>query len=227
MQPDGTLIPNSGGPVEECRSSGPVLPLGDDSYLVPILFRSTSGLSGYTIGRFFLTRLARLPATNLPPMILQGPADVTLTNRPAYREPLVLSAAVQSGSNVQVQWHRDGVLLADQTNATLFIAEPKPEDSGHYRLDVSNAAGSVSAEATVVIRAAVLPVPALSVERRPGEARLHLHFSPQPGVRYRLERAPDLNSWQTVTDPEVRVSDSEFALPLSDRAVFFRLVPEP
>jgi uncharacterized delta-60 repeat protein len=235
MQPDGTLNATGGGSVESSRGTGQVLPLGDGSYLVQITLRATNNSppfppvvsSSFAVGRFFLSPLAGIPVTNVPPVLLRSPGDVALTNRPGYREPLVLSAAVQSGSSVQVQWHRDGVLLADQTNATLFIAEPRPEDSGHYRLDVSNAAGSVSAEAAVVIRAAVLPVPALSVGRRPGEARLHLHFSPQPGVQYRLERAPDLNSWQTVTDPEVRVSDSEFALPLSDGAAFFRLVPEP
>ncbi len=229
MQPDGTLIPNSHGPVEDCRLSGPVLQLGDGSYLVPISFRSpVPGQSGFTMGRFFLTPLARLPATNLPPAILQAPSDVTLTNRPAYREPLVLSAVVQAGGSPQVQWHRDGVLLPDQTNATLIITDPTPEDSGRYRLDVSNSAGSVFAEADVVIRVAVSSVPPLSVERRMDDPQhVHLHFSPQPATQYRLESTADLNTWQTVTDPAVRVSDSEFAPALSDGAVFFRLVPEP
>ncbi|HTH46733.1 MAG TPA: hypothetical protein VMB21_04415, partial [Candidatus Limnocylindria bacterium] len=179
------------------------------------------------LGRFFLSPLAGIPSSNTPPVLLRTLADVSLTNGPSYREPLVLSAVIQAGGEVQVQWHRDGVLLADQTSATLFFAEPQPEDSGRYRLDVSNAAGSVSAEATVIIRVTAPAVPPLRVERRPDDARLHLLFSPQPGVQYHLERATDLTTWQTVTDPDVRVSDSEFAPALSEGAAFFRLVQEP
>ena len=228
MQPDGTLTVTAGGPAESYRTSGLVTPLGDGRYLIPVAVPVSKNSFYSTLGRFFLTPLTRIPVTNVPPAFLKAPSDVALTSRPGYREPLVLSAVVQAAGNVQMQWHHDGVLLTDQTNATLFIADPHPENAGRYRLDVSNAAGSVFAEATVVITTIAPDAPRLSAERRADDPQhIHLHFSPQPGVQYHLERGTDFVIWEAVTDPAVRVSDSEFAPALSDENVFFRLVQEP
>lgn len=227
MQPDGTLTVTAGGPVEGYRTTGLVTPLGDGRYLIPAGIPTGRNSTYPTLGRFFLTPLTRTPVTNVPPIFLKPPTDVALTNRVGYREPLVLSAVVQAGGNVQMQWQWNGVLLPGETNATLRIAEPRPENSGLYRLEVSNAAGTVSATANVTIFATAPAAPALSAELHAGDPHIHLRFSPQPGAHYHLERCTEFVTWETVTDPAVRVSDSEFAPAIEGSGVFFRLVLEP
>lgn len=44
------------------------------------------------------------------------------------------------------QWYKNGVLLPDQTNTTLVLANLQPSDAGAYRVRVSNSAGYVTSD---------------------------------------------------------------------------------
>ena len=204
------------------------MPLGDGTYLVPIVVRRVSpATSSVAVGRFWLNPVSAVPATHLPPVLLRSPMDVALTNQAGFRQPLVLSAVVRGGGDLRFQWRLDGALLDGQTNAMLTIADPQPRDSGRYRLEAMNRAGSVATETTVTITAALPEAPRLTVEMGLGERPLRLRFNPRPGFRYHLETSLDLRIWEQVTDISAQVSETEFAPVPTGKASYFRLVQEP
>jgi uncharacterized repeat protein (TIGR02543 family) len=74
----------------------------------------------------------------LSPTITQSPVGTTLIT--SNQVDLVGSA--YGRQPILYQWRKDGVLLTNQTNGTLFIESAQPVDSGVYTLVASNAFGT-------------------------------------------------------------------------------------
>lgn len=92
---------------------------------------------------------------NQAPEIVTQPASQSV---PAYSE-VRLEAGVTGFPAPALQWDKDGLPIADATNATLELAYVLPGDSGVYRLTATNILGAAtSAEA----RLTVLPPPSLA-----------------------------------------------------------------
>ncbi|MCW5556855.1 MAG: hypothetical protein KIT22_03300, partial [Verrucomicrobiae bacterium] len=223
----------AGGAVEALRNSGPtpggpVLDLGDGSYLTPIQVRaSTFGASSAAVGRFWLTPLAARPSAQLPPILLGGPEIQIWTNRAGFSEPLVLSVAAQATGAVTFRWYRNGVLLESETASLLRIAHPEPGHSGRYRVEVSNDAGRVAVEAEITIVPAPPEAPRLQASWTGGARPLRLTFLPSAGRSYRLESSDTLQEWRPVEDPEMVIAPGQLALPAGVSPSFYRLVEAP
>ena len=93
-------------------------------------------------GSFHLYGFANrtLIAIPAPPTVTTQPQDVK-----TFIGDTVLFAALISGSPPLVyQWSKDGVILADQTNATLTLTNVGTGDSGNYSMTASNGFGVVA-----------------------------------------------------------------------------------
>ncbi|MEN9674333.1 MAG: Immunoglobulin I-set domain, partial [Verrucomicrobiota bacterium] len=225
---NGGVRATAGGPVEAYRTTGPVLDLGDGSYVTPIIVRTVNpNRSSPSVGRFWLTDLAGAPSANLPPMLLRGPMDVLVSRRTGFREPVVLSAVVQSGTAVEFRWFLNDAQIEGQTNALLMIPDPQPGHSGRYRLEAANSLGMVKAEALVTVVVPPPEAPRLSAEWIPGERPLRLRFQPITGYHYRLESSGDLISWTPLEDPAAVISPNEFAPQVGNGPGYYRLLQEP
>lgn len=228
LRDDGLLTPTIGAPVNllvPANATSPVnlLSLGDGSFLTVItLNSSTPG-----VGRFWLTELSAVPSASLPPRIFGSSGPLVHPVRSGFREPLLLSAAFQAGGETQFQWSFNGEPLPGETQPALRLVEPRPEDSGLYRLTISNPAGSVSVEMAVTVLDAPPEPPRLLTELQSGDRPLRLHFTPLPGQQYRLEISSDLKTWEPFLDPAAVLTETDFALELTDGFRFFRLVAEP
>jgi len=86
-------------------------------------------------------------------ILLVPPAITTpLVNVLAYYPTPVRLIVAATGSQLVYQWLKDNVVLAGRTAANLMIAPLSRTDSGVYRVNVSNAAATVSSQATVEVR---------------------------------------------------------------------------
>ncbi len=232
MAADGTVVATSGGALASYGGSGlgsyRFVPLDDDSFLVPITVRQSNPLfTASSVGRFWLTDLSAAPRTNLPPVLFHPPRTINHALAPNVRAPLVLSVAVQSGGATRFQWSYRGVPLMGETNSTLVIADPTEASSGTYRLEVTNAAGSVTADIEAKVVSATASPIRLTFELVTGERPLRLRFTPSAGRRHRLERSADLLVWEPETDPGMELAPGELAPQLGDGFRFYRLVEIP
>ena len=88
--------------------------------------------------------------------------ELNTTNAPTvYREPrslqwaaagsdVVLQSLIGGQAPLFLQWHKDGVALADQTNATLTLSAVGTDQAGVYTLVISNALGAVTSSTATV-----------------------------------------------------------------------------
>lgn len=232
MEANGTVEATAGGAIDSYRTSATTtsacLPLGDGSYLVSIAVQQRNPLiTRESVGRFWLTDLSAAPRPNLPPALFHPPSTISHALAPNVRAPLVLSVAVQSGGPTRFQWSYQGVPLTGETNSTLVIADPTEASSGTYRLEVTNAAGSVAADIEAKVVPATSPPIRLTAELVTGERPLRLRFAPTVGRRHRLERSTDLLVWEPETDPGVELAPGELAPQLGAGFRFYRLVEIP
>lgn len=93
---------------------------------------------------------AALSVALLPPVIVRSPVDVSVDEG----QPIELSAEIH-GSRLAIQWEREGLPIEGATSATLHLgAALRADDGARFRIVASNTAGTVSAEATVLVRLA-------------------------------------------------------------------------
>lgn len=82
-----------------------------------------------------------------PPQITQGPADQTV---PAGSQ-VSFSVSATGTEPLNYQWRHDDADLPGQTSPTLTLENVQPDAAGVYSVAVSNATGSVTASATLVV----------------------------------------------------------------------------
>lgn len=229
MRADGTVVPTSGGIVDTLRNPGPVLALGDGSYLATITAETTFPVQKKpALGRFWLTDLSATPSASQPPVVLRNAASVTHTVRPGIREPLVLNPVFQSGGEVRFRWFLNDTLLDSETGPELRIPSPQPGvHDGRYRVEISNAAGRVITETQVTIVAAPPEAPHVTAAWTSGLRPLRLTFQPAAGVTYQLEASANLTIWVPDSDPDAVVSPGEFAPQVGADPRYFRVSVKP
>lgn len=229
MRADGTVAPTAGGVVDTLRNSGPVLNLGDGSYVTPITVKTVfPSQSKPALGRFWLTELSANPSASLPPVVLRNVASVTHTVRPGFQQPLVLNPVVQSGGDVRFRWFHNGTVLDSETGPELRILSPQPGiHDGQYRVEISNAAGRVVAETQVTIVAAPPEAPRVTAVWTSGLRPLRLTFLPSAGIPYQLEASGNLTTWAPDLDPEAVVGPGEFAPLVGSDPRYFRVSVKP
>jgi hypothetical protein len=235
LNSDGTIKASGFLQVEgfpfNVESTPMMVSAGDGSFLVPVYGRKTAASGGFyyyqAIGKLWPSRLTDGRDTNLPPVLFGAPAARTLRTRVGFHEPLVLSVATQSATPTVFKWYRDGVLLEGQTNSVFRIEVPKSWDSGLYRLEAVNIAGSATVEIAVQILEGVAPVPVLNAVLVAGDRPLRLRLSEPVDAAFRLEVSSDLNSWLPVTEADSKVTETEFAFPIRGDHLYYRLVNTP
>ena len=237
MKPDGKSTGTIGDPVEPIRSiplgssAQPIASLGDGSFLVPIYLSgstwSTGSYQAYSLGRFFVNGISAVPDSGSAPSVLRGLQDRRFTVQSGFREPLVLSAVFRSVGTNQIRWFFEGQLLAGETNAFLSIANPSVANSGSYRIEVSNGLGTAATEAKITVVEGTAAIPSLEATLKTGVRPLHLEYAPHASSAFALEASEDMENWRPITDPAVRVSNSEYAVPLDSTVRFYRLAYQP
>ncbi len=229
----GEIEGTSGGAADRMRlPTGPVLAIDEHSYLVSITLRETLPFGGLgaayqSLGRFSLNGISASYTNVTPPRIVGGLVPITLTNRPGFREPLVLSAVVQADPAALYRWYHGELLIPEATGPTWTIDNPQPSDSGEYRLEVASAAGVSWTSTWVTIVNAPANLPWLSTDWVSGERPLRIRFTPVAGQNVRWEASRDLNTWLPVTDPAAFVTDGELAPAVDTGPNYFRIVESP
>jgi hypothetical protein len=89
----------------------------------------------------------RAGAAGEPPAITEQPRGILVVAGDTLR----LAAAATGTPPLAFIWQRDGMFLAEQTNATLVISNAQPTHSGRYRLTVSNEDGLARSDPADVI----------------------------------------------------------------------------
>lgn len=106
--------------------------------------------AGTATTTFLLTILASPPPSPPPttaPVITTRPNSFNYLQRGSRLQLQV----VASGSNLSYQWYKDGVALTGQTSSVYSVLSVNLTHAGVYRVVVSNAGGSVFADATVEV----------------------------------------------------------------------------
>ncbi|MEW6156622.1 MAG: immunoglobulin domain-containing protein [Verrucomicrobiota bacterium] len=99
--------------------------------------------------------VVRLPAAELPlPVILQHPTSQVVP----LDTPLSLSVNATGDGQIEYQWRRNGVNIANATAATFTIERFTAAEAGQYDVIVRTAAGARLSEPAVV-RAVLEPIP--------------------------------------------------------------------
>ncbi|XP_056296813.1 roundabout homolog 2-like isoform X2 [Pseudoliparis swirei] len=95
------------------------------------------------------------PSGRVPPIILQGPANQTVSRGAMVR----LHCCVNGGHSVKISWEKDGESLLGNKprlvlmeNGTLQITDIKDADSGMYTCEVSSATGESSWSGMLTVR---------------------------------------------------------------------------
>ena len=96
-----------------------------------------------------------------PPAVSpQGSVSVTpSTHVVNISNTAVFSCTANGGPNNVYQWYRNSQLLSDQTNPNITISSINSTDGGVYTCNVTNAAGSGVAMATLVVRPYIVVFP--------------------------------------------------------------------
>jgi len=99
-----------------------------------------------------ITSQVAILVVQLPPFITEQPQPVTvMSNQPAQ-----LSVTAGGTPPLTFQWKRNGVDVPGATNRTLTFANAQPSQSGDYRVQVANSAGSVlSSNAVLTVQVPV------------------------------------------------------------------------
>src|SRR5439155_13400109 len=107
-----------------------------------ILAIFNAGLAGTNLAS------AVVSGTVFPPSIATQPQSPTAT---VYSgEPFSLSVSASGTAPLTYQWTKDDQTLLGETNKTLTVSKASTNDSGIYRVVVSNSAGNVTSSPAVV-----------------------------------------------------------------------------
>ena len=155
--------------------------------------------------------LVTIGPSSSPPVIQRQPESRTVAEGAA-----VLLDVAASGQPLTFQWQRDRVDLPGETNATLVLSPAQPEQSGEYRVLVSNGNGTVTS-ATATVR--VVPVPRItSIAVHPDVVQIEI--ATVPGEIYSVEVLADLSGTNWVE--LVRFSATEAVATVEDPVVGMR-----
>jgi hypothetical protein len=91
--------------------------------------------------------LGTLSALGQAPKFLTAPADSIGTEN----EPFLLSATVEGAAPLSVQWFQGGFALPGATNLSLIFTNLVATNTGIYQLSVSNSAGGISTNITLLV----------------------------------------------------------------------------
>jgi hypothetical protein len=86
-----------------------------------------------------------ISAIVVPPTITSQPTSQT----GGYGKMVTLTAGV-GGTAGAYQWKKDGIAIAGATNATLTLSNLQAIDTGHYTVTITNSAGTITSDDTVV-----------------------------------------------------------------------------
>jgi hypothetical protein len=110
---------------------------------------------------------------------------------------LVLGVVAGGAGPLAYQWLYDGAIIPGATNATLWLSNCVPEQSGSYLVTIANAAGSATADCTVTISypetKALLASPVSM-----GISGQLLNFNVTTGSSYRVQASTNLTTWTTL-----------------------------
>lgn len=79
-------------------------------------------------------------------------------------DALTLQVSAEGYGTLHYAWERDGHIIPEQESATLLIDPAQHEDSGSYRVAISNAGGSIFSETVEVTVVPIPPVPVITAE---------------------------------------------------------------
>jgi hypothetical protein len=121
--------------------------LGNDQQAIIAIeaFENLGYYAGYLGHAGFL--LVSDPVSNRAPAIVRPPQSMDL----AWNAAGSLSATAYGASPLSYQWLKEGLPVANATNAVLEIIRAGPGDAGDYRVVATNAFGSVTSAPTSVV----------------------------------------------------------------------------
>jgi hypothetical protein len=134
---DGTTIPQAMEPVFRRPAATTA-----DGGLYDVVVSNGFGSITSTVARVTISEIVL-------PTIVKAPIPQTLYV--GYPATLAVEA---SGGQLAYQWKKGTTALAGQTNATLVLPSVRVSDADTYSVEVSNAAGSAAASATLAVKVA-------------------------------------------------------------------------
>ncbi|HTH49229.1 MAG TPA: immunoglobulin domain-containing protein, partial [Candidatus Limnocylindria bacterium] len=155
----------------------------------------------------------------VPPTITTPPANLAR----AVGQSATFSVVAAGTAPLSYQWQKGTTNIPGATGTNYMIAAVALDDSGSYRVVVTNPAGSVtSTAATLSVSAAIGPSFVL-FELLP-DNRLHLRLQGTPGLNYKIQSSPDLSIWTEVTNatPADGVFDYTAPSPVSGPGLLYR-----
>lgn len=141
-------------------SGGNVSGANTDTLRVGSVSAADGGLYSVQISNFAGTRTSSLVQLTvndaLEPQILTHPQGATI----GVSAELTLSVQVDGSAPFEYQWQKDGTNISGANQKDLVITDAVIEDTGDYRVIVSNSAGSATSEVAeiLVIEVSILPV---------------------------------------------------------------------
>ena len=115
----------------------------------------SAGLTWDT-GNLFVNGSITVVAPNAPPLIIRSPADLSVSQG----SPASLGVVAAGARPFSYQWQHDGAINPSATDAAISITAAGTNDSGAYRVVVTNAFGSTtSAVATLTVLPAGVSTP--------------------------------------------------------------------
>jgi uncharacterized surface protein with fasciclin (FAS1) repeats len=129
------------------------------------------------------------PATLEPPVITAHPSP-SVTADPG--DTVTLSVVATSTQDMTYQWTRNGDDIDGATEATLVLSDVQPEDAGTYAVRVSNPAGTVTSDDSVVTLTDPEPPASYNIawisfhpaDDEPSTAAFNAGFTEAPDVGY-------------------------------------------
>jgi hypothetical protein len=156
-----------------------------------------------------------------------SPATLALRPPPSITTPLTnrivnpggsatFTVGVSGTGPFTYQWRHNGSIISGATSASLFRSNLQHANGGSYAVTVSNAAGSTTSQAELIVRPVIARV-ALS------NNVLFLTIDATPGKDYFVQTATNFNDWadlQTLTPSALR---TDFQTPVTATNRLYRL----
>jgi hypothetical protein len=156
-----------------------------------------------------------VPTNAIAPVVFVQPMNQLVS----IGDPATISVAPGGTPPFAYQWQKNGLNIADATNAFLRIGALTADDLVSYRVIVANAVGSITSSVAQLSGVALNLFPVLTIYDSPGK-------------NYRIEATPDLsttNVWNVITNMTLPSNPYHFIDPQSPQAIrrFYRAVPLP
>jgi len=135
--------PQAGSPALSSPVSAP-----DDGFYSPVNYRGAFGANDLWIaGWTFASQVGLVAPAPAGPQIVTQPTP-TLEVYP--RQTVTLSVVASGQGTLSYQWLKNGTALEGATGAQLTLADVQPGDDGTYTVTVTDSAGSVTSNPSVV-----------------------------------------------------------------------------